>query len=139
MLAKLADIGAARFTESSHSAGTMSPQYVAPERLSDRSLPNSQQADIYSMGMTLCEMFTGNQADRKHTPMQMKSVQERELRLVCVEMTCEAPSERIPACGALSVSDRVLKKDAYIRCPPRRMVRGLVDGAKSVTLCQQPR
>jgi hypothetical protein len=138
MRAKLGDLGAARFTDGSLSVGPMSPMYVAPERLLDRTLPNTKEADVYSMGVSLCELFTGDQMDRQDRPRQVRTVDQRDLRIVCVKMTSEKVQERIMASEALAVNDRVLKTKDYSSCGPRRMVRGVVDGADKVTLCNKP-
>lgn len=138
MRAKLGDLGAAHFTDGSLSVGPLSPLYVAPERLADRTLPNSKEADVYSMGVTLCELFTGDQMDREDRPRQLGSVRRRDLRLVCVNMACESVEDRVMARKALEVNDRVLETKDYISCPPRRMVRGVMDGVDKVTLCDKP-
>ena len=138
MRAKLGDLGAARFTDGSLSVGPMSPLYVAPERLADRTLPNSKEADVYSMGVSLGELFTGDQMDREDRPRQLRSVRQRDLRLVCVKMACENVGERMMASVALTVNDRVVKTADYSKCGPRRMVRGVVDGVDKVTLCDKP-
>ena len=59
MSAKLGDLGAARFSNVSFSVGPMSAEYVAPERF--QGCPNSFSADVFSMGITLCELFTGEE------------------------------------------------------------------------------
>ena len=138
MRAKLGDLGAARFTDASLSVGPMSPLYVAPERLADRTLPNTREADLYSMGVSLGELFTGDQLDRKDRILQLRSVRQRGLRLVCVKMACEDSGERMMVSAALTVNDRVVKTEEYRRCGPRRMVKGLVDGVDKVTLCEKP-
>ena len=138
MQAKIGDLGAAHLTDGSLSVGPMSSLYVAPERLATRTLPNSVEADVYSMGVSLCELFTGNQVDRKDRPMHLRSVHQRDLRLVCVKMACEDIRERMMARIALTVNDRVLETEEYHRCAPRRMVKGVADGVKKVTLCDKP-
>jgi serine/threonine protein kinase len=138
MRAKLGDLGAARFTDGSLSVGPMSPLYVAPERLADRTLPNSKEADVYSMGISLGELFTGNQMDREDRPRQLRVVRQRNLRLVCVCMACDNVRNRMMASEVLAVNDRVFKTEDYDRCPPRRMVRGLADGVDKFTLCEKP-
>jgi serine/threonine protein kinase len=138
MRAKLGDLGAARFTDSSLSAGPMSPLYVAPERFSGHILRNSKEADIYSMGVTLCELFSGDQMDRVDRPRQLRSVHQRDLRIVCLRMAAENIQERMMASAALVVNDRALLTEKYAQCPPRRMVRGVLDGVDKVTLCDKP-
>ena len=137
MRAKLGDLRAARFTDGSLSVDPMSPLYVSPERLADRILPNSKEADVYSMGVSLGELFTGDQMDREDRPRQLCSVRQRDLHLVCVKMACEIVGERMMASVALTVNDRVVKTEDYSRCGPRRMVRGVADGVDKVTLCDK--
>ena len=138
MRAKLGDLGAARFTDGSLSTGPMSPLYVAPERLGNSSFPNSKEADIYSMGVSLAELFTGDQMNREDRPRQLRSVGQKDLRLVCVKMACDNVAERMMASVALTVNDRVVKKNDYNKCGPRRMVKGVADGVDKVTLCDKP-
>ena len=138
MQAKIGDLGAARFTDGSLSVGPLSPLYVAPERLVERTLPNSKEANVYSMGVSLGELFTGNQMERQDRPMQLRSVEQRDLRLVCVKMTSEAGGERMMASLTLTVNDRVLKTEEYRGCGPRRMVKGVIDGVEKATMCEKP-
>ena len=138
MRAKLGDLGAARFTDGLLSVGPMSSLYVAPERLADCTLPNRKEADVYSMGVSLGELFTGAQIDREDRPEKLRSVCQGDLRLLCVKMACENAGERMMASEALTVNDRVLKTEDYSKCGPRRMVRGVVDGVDKVTLCDKP-
>jgi hypothetical protein len=53
-------------------------------------------------------------------------------------MAAENIDERMMASAALSVNDRVLMTEEYAKCPPLRMVRGVVDGVDKVTLCDKP-
>ena len=55
MKVKVADLGAAHLVESSKSAG---PQYLAPERMPPTSARSSLPSDVYSLGVSLIEIFT---------------------------------------------------------------------------------
>jgi hypothetical protein len=138
MSAKLADLGAARFTDSSLSVGPMSPSYVAPERLADRTLPNSKAADVYSMGITLCELFTGYQVDPEDRPRQLGSIGQKNLCLMCTKMVYENAEKRVTAREALERNDELLRTEEYNSCAPRRMVKGIMDGVEMVTLSDRP-
>ena len=59
MRVKVADLGSAHLLDSSRSTGPMSPQYVAPERLSPIPARSSLSTDVYSLGVSLIEIFTG--------------------------------------------------------------------------------
>lgn len=137
MRAKIGDLGAARFADASLSAGPMSSTYVAPERLADCNLHNTPQADVYSMGVSLCELFTGHQLPRTHRQRQLRSVYRVDLRDLCLQMAAEQSQERPPVADCLSVIDDVVRTDDYTRCPPRRMVKGRFDG-EDVILTDRP-
>ena len=65
MRAKLGDLGTARFQDSSLSAGLLSPEYTAKERFDAPALPKSKETDMYSLGVTLCELFTAVTPDHR--------------------------------------------------------------------------
>ena len=137
MQAKLGDFGAARFTDGSLSSGPMSPKYVAPERLKDDTLPNSKEADVYSMGVSLYELYTGNQIamDRE---VRSKQLHQKEFHKVCVKMAHKTVGKRMMASEALTLIDRVVEKQEYTICCPRRMVSNVeAHGKKMVTLCDR--
>ena len=58
MRAKLGDLGAARFEDASLSVGLLSPQYTSPERFDVPTSAKSTNTDMYSIGVTKCELFT---------------------------------------------------------------------------------
>ena len=140
MQAKLGDFGAARFTDGSLSSGPMSPKYVAPERLEDDTLPNSKEADVYSVGVSLYELYTGNEVamDRKVRSQQLRSVHQEDFRIVCVKMARKTVGKRMMASDALTLIDRVVEKQEYTSCCLRRMVSNVeAHGKKMVTLCDR--
>ena len=65
MRAKLGDLGAARFQDASLSVGLLSPQYTPPERFDVPTSPKSTKTDMYSIGVTICELFTAVPPDRQ--------------------------------------------------------------------------
>ena len=133
MRAKLGDLGAARFSDASLSVGLLSPEYMASERLEGRAAQKSKETDIYSMGVTICELFTATAPLRTERD-QMHLIQQRSVRYVCMQMVSNDPCARPSAGGALEVIDRVYDIKEYKDCPPRRMVKGKMDGAIDVTL-----
>lgn len=138
MTAKIGDLGAARFTDASLSVGPMSPDYVAPERLADRSQPNTARADVYSMGVTFCELFTGEQATHPARERQLRSVSHFSLRDLCLQMASKRVEIRPAASVVLTAVERIAGSAEYKKCPPRRMVKGLLDGEQTVALTQKP-
>jgi eukaryotic-like serine/threonine-protein kinase len=72
--ARITDFGLARFGEDVEGAEILSgtPAYMAPEQLAGREV--SVRSDIYSLGLVLYELFTGQQA------FQATSVDERRRR-----------------------------------------------------------
>ena len=138
MRAKIGDLGAAHFTDGLLSVGPMSTLYVALERLANNALPNNQPADVYSMGVSLGELFTGYQGTRENRTRQLRSVSERDLRVVCCQMAHEDDRNRMKASEALNVNNRVVRSEEYTGCGPRRMVKRVTDGVKKVTLCEKP-
>ena len=62
MVAKVGDLGTAHIIGASVSAGPVSIEYIAPERMpkQGRAPHNTSQADIYgTIGVTLAELFSG--------------------------------------------------------------------------------
>ena len=59
MTVKLGDLSTTHLLESSLSAGPLSSQYLAPERLPPSSSRSSLPTDVYSLGVTVLEILTG--------------------------------------------------------------------------------
>lgn len=138
MKAKLGDLGSARFKDASLSVGLVSPQYIASERLDGRSTCKTDKSDVYSMGVSLCELFTGDPASRDLRQRQIRSIQHQSLRALCVQMVSEDTESRPSAGQALAVIDHVCAMAEYRMCPAKRLVKGLVDGEDEVTLTDRP-
>ena len=136
MGAKLGDLGAARFGDASLSAGLLSPEYTATERMDGRVTQKSKETDIYSMGVTICELFTAATPSRVKRRDQLYLVKQLGVRSECMRMVSDDPSTRPSAGDALAAIDRLRATDEYKGCPPRRMVKGKIDGVPDVTLVQ---
>ncbi|XP_062505865.1 uncharacterized protein LOC134182478 isoform X2 [Corticium candelabrum] len=120
MEAKIGDLGSCRFSNESLSVGPLSPQYIAPERVVEgRAVTprNTTQADVYSLGVTFVELFTGVGAEVKRQ---------------------ENPRDRISAAAALMQVNAVKQNDEYTSCPPKRMVKGKKRNEDKVTLVEMP-
>ena len=134
MKAKLGDLGAARFSDASLSAGLLSPDYTAPERTDGRATQKNKETDVYSMGVTVCELFTAVTPLPAKREDQMHLIRLRSVRSVCMKMVSDDPRARPSAGEALTAIDRVRVIDEYKDCLPKRMVKGKVDGLRDVTL-----
>jgi hypothetical protein len=132
MQAKLGDLGAARFSDASLSVGLVSPQYAATERLDGRSASKSKETDVYSMGVTLCELFTGIPPNREERLDQVQDIRERNIRYLCKLMVSDDPEKRPSTEQALAGIGGIRKTSEYKACGPRRMVKGRLDGVENV-------
>ena len=134
MRAKLGDLEAARFEDASLSVGLLSPQYTPPERFDVPTLPKSSKTDVYSMGVTLCELFTAVPPDRQKRMDQVLLIRQRNVRALCKHLMRDDPATRPTATEARHIISRIRDADEYKACPPKRMVKGKMDGKASVTV-----
>ena len=87
MKVNVADLGAAHLVESSKSAGPLSPQYLAPERNPPTSGRSSLHSDVYSLGVTLIEVFTGVGPISEERISQLSRIRNRRhLYKICSRM-----------------------------------------------------
>ncbi|XP_065832973.1 probable serine/threonine-protein kinase DDB_G0271682 [Oscarella lobularis] len=131
MEAKICDLGAAHFAEVSLSAGPLSPEYLAPERSPERrrgSLRNTKMADVYSMGVTLIELMTGQQPVASCRFQQASDVRHPLVKEIFLRMINVDPTFRPTAHECLALLEQVRQSDVYNRCPRKRMVRGKFHG-----------
>ena len=134
MRAKLGDLGAARFQDASLSVGLLSPQYTPPERFDVPTLPKSNKTDVYSMGVTICELFTAVPPDRQKRMDQVLLIRQLNVRSLCKHLMRDNHATRPTATEARHIISRIRDTDEYKACPPKRMVKGKMDGIEDVTL-----
>ncbi|XP_062505782.1 uncharacterized protein LOC134182399 [Corticium candelabrum] len=141
MQAKIGDLGSCRFSNESLSVGPLSPQYIAPERVVEgraAAPSNTTEADMYSLGVTFVELFTGVATERKLRERQFQAVPYVPLQDICYAMAEENPRDRISAAAALMQVNAVKQNDEYTSCPPKRMVKGKKHKEDKVTLVEMP-
>ena len=136
MGAKLGDLGAARFVDASLSAGLVSPEYTATERIDGRATQKSKETDVYSMGVTICELFTAATPSRDKRRDHLYLIKQLSVRSLCMRMVSDDPNTRPSGGDALAAIDRLRSTEEYKSCPPRRIVKGKIDGLQDVTLDQ---
>ncbi|XP_062507328.1 serine/threonine-protein kinase Nek7-like [Corticium candelabrum] len=134
MRAKLGDLGTARFQDSSLSAGLLSPEYTAKERFDAPALPKSKETDMYSLGVTLCELFTAVTPDHRKRMDQVLLIRQLNVRSLCKHLMRENPATRSTAAEARRIISGIRYRVEYTSCPPKRMVKGNMDGVADVTL-----
>ena len=134
MRAKLGDLGAARFQDASLSVGLLSPQYTPPERYDVPTSPKSKKTDMYSMAVTICELFTAVPPNRELRMDQVVLIRHRNVRALCKHLMRDNPATRPTAAAARHIISRIRDTDEYKACPPKRMVKGKMDGIADVTL-----
>ena len=133
MNAKLGDLGAARFSDASLSVGLVSPNYTAVERIDGRSGQKSKETDVYSMGVSICELFTCLTPNRARRRDQIHAVQQRSVRFLCMRMVSDDPKRRPSAEDALTAISLIRETEEYKDCPPRRMVKDSLEGVEDIT------
>ena len=113
-ICKLADFGAATIIgsfslESASHKPTGTPIYMAPEACRHQACKGS---DIWSMGVTLCQLLTGEHPWRFADPVDLN--QDRILYLMSLEENPMVP-QIPPSCPALSLIMRCLNRKAEER------------------------
>ncbi|XP_065843819.1 uncharacterized protein [Oscarella lobularis] len=128
MKAKLADLGAAHLVDSSKSAGPLSPSYLPPERLPPSSARSSLRGDVYSLGVSLIEIFTGLAPVQEERSRQLSRLMSRaRLHEMCSNMIAGLPrvEDRPTSVECLTILGN--ERDDCIRGgsrPMRRLVKG---------------
>ena len=142
MEAKIGDLGAARLaTSTSVSVGQLSRPYIAPERMVESGgnpVHNSVQADIYSLGVTLLELFTGLGADPDEREEQLSRLSHPRLLAVTSKLLPHNPQERIKSEVALKMLLSAKEDRSYKESPPKRMVKGIRSGSQKLQLVDKP-
>ena len=139
MEAKMCDLGSSRFSyHPSLSAGPMSPNYVAPERL-EANQHNSKMADVYSLGVTFIELMTGQEPVPQLRMAQATSVDHDLIRRLDIGMVDRSPRARPSIEKCLSDLIAIQESDREYRgCPAKRMVKGKLQGEGKVHLVEKP-
>ena len=129
MMAKLGDFGASHLLESSLSVGPVSANYAAPERFVDQSsdiaiaVRSSIQTDVYSLGVTMCEVFTGQAAVRAARRRQVAMVQDQRLAALCTQMVSLDSNARPSARCVLSELEEISRSAEHGRMNKRLVCR----------------
>ena len=129
MRVKVADLGPAHLLDSSKSAGPLSPNYLAPERMASTSARCSLPTDVYSLGVSIIEIFTGLAPIPDERKGQLSCLVNRaQLHEICSRMI--ASQERRPASGeCLTALERELAELPRLGIQPvKRLVKGKFEG-----------
>ena len=116
MRAKLGDLGAARFEDASLSVGLLSPQYTPPERFNLPTLPKSTKTDMYSIGVTICELFTAVPPDRQKRRDQVLLIRQIDVCALYKHLMRDDPATRPTATEARHIIRRIRDTDEYKAC-----------------------
>ena len=132
MKVKVADLGAAHLVESSKSAGPLSRQYLAPERMPPTLGHSSLPSDVYSLGVSLIEIFTGVDPYPEERNRQLSQISNRRpLHRICFRMISdqEKIAERPTSAECLAILIREVEELARSGVPAiKRMVKGKFKG-----------
>ncbi|XP_065845976.1 ankyrin-3-like [Oscarella lobularis] len=126
------DFGGASIAGESLSFESERVPYLAPERFpddddDDKRVPRKSLAsDVYSAGVTTIEMWTGHRAERRSRIQQLEGVQDSTLRGLCLAMIDRNSTGRPDAMEALSIVQLLKGNSTYEKCPPKRMVMGVL-------------
>lgn len=130
MSAKVADLGGSHIIGASTSAGPLSANYTAPERIGDRG-PRAQScpsSDVYSLGVTLTELYTGEAAMRTARDQQLTMIGNTKLQTMCIKATSHRADKRPTAAELLVTLQQLKENEEYKSCHVRRLVMGKVEG-----------
>ena len=141
MEAKIGDLGTAHVMGGTLSCGPVSLDYLAPERMprhDNTAIHNTKEADVCSLGVTLAEIYTGQQASKKIREKQLSLIVHELLEDICCDMTEEASENRITVSTALARMSPLKKEDKYVHCPVKRMVKGKLHDPNGPILVDRP-
>ena len=130
MSAKVGDFGGSHIIGASTSAGPLSINYTAPERIGEgsRRRPSSPSSDVYSLGVTLTELFISEAAVRCERDGQLTMIGNVKLQNLCIEATADVRHKRPTAAQLLVRLQELKAHEEYKSCPVRRLVLGKVEG-----------
>ena len=126
MRAKVGDLGTTHVVGSTLTAGPVSHDYLASERMSREGDPapsrSSIHSDIYSLGATLADIFAGKLVSREQRLRQIDGIQLRTLRSLCHNLVQDNAEKRPPARRVFEVCNRHKSEFEYTSCVDKRVV-----------------
>ena len=137
MKVKVGDLGAAHLIESSLSPGALSPPYLAPERAprpDGTAALSTLGSDVYSVGVTLIEIFTGEGPVPEVRQTQLNALANRSsLFLLCSRLIACDPANQPSAQSCFDTlkhefSDNKSRMAVLGLFAASRMVKGVFDG-----------
>eukprot|EP00118_Oscarella_pearsei_P007498 m.37094 g.37094 ORF g.37094 m.37094 type:complete len:730 (+) comp32320_c0_seq2:140-2329(+) len=128
MKVKVGGLGSAHSLESSPLHCRVNQPYAAPERIRrEGTAPcSSLRADVYSLGVTMIEVFTGIGPIAKEKKSQLEALRDRRaLYRVCSKLIDENPENRLSAYKCLvSIEKEVHARFGDLDPPLKRLVFG---------------
>jgi serine/threonine protein kinase len=137
MVAKISGIGTWRVLGSCLPPGPYTFSYLPPEKLPSQSsvVPRATTgADLYGLGVTLLEVFSGQPASRREREIQLMEVSVDKLRQLCVFLTEDNPQGRMSLRDTRTILKEVRDDSKYQQCPNKRLVKGRSHGSSFITL-----
>lgn len=122
MRGKLTGLSVTNLLAQTHFDCHLSSVYAAPEIVSG-TIRNTVQAEMYSCGVTLTELFTGERARESSQNDHISMIRQQRLRLLCHESTASNPVRRPPARHAVEILREIQVSEDYQRYPEKRRVR----------------